>query len=135
VYNAKRVKQSEVLQLLLPNALYSQKGSEKAIFQGGTALRWVYNGQRFSEDLDFVTQVARDGIERLLRKTTSAALNSCIAQFGPGRSEFQSKPGRKTAFKAFFINNKFSQLLEALRQLTLELKDQGMENDALFGRG
>jgi predicted nucleotidyltransferase component of viral defense system len=103
VYNPARVKQSEVLQLLLLNALYSQRGSEKVIFQGGTALRWVYNGQRFSEDLDFVTPMASSGIERLLRKTTSAALNSCIAQFGPGRSEFQIKPGRKTAFKAFFI--------------------------------
>jgi predicted nucleotidyltransferase component of viral defense system len=63
----------------------------------------VHNGQRYSEDFDFVTPMARSGIERLLRKTASVALNSCIAQFGPGRPEFQIKPGRKTAFKAFFI--------------------------------
>jgi predicted nucleotidyltransferase component of viral defense system len=103
VYDEKRVKQSEVLQLLLLNALYSQRGSEKVIFRGGTALRWIYNGQRFSEDLDFVTQLARDGIEGLLRKTSSATLNSCIAQFGPGQPDFQIKQSRDTAFKAFFI--------------------------------
>ena len=103
MYNDKRVKQSEVLQLLLLNALYSQKGSENVIFQGGTALRWVHNGQRFSEDLDFVTHLAKDGIGGLLHKTASTALNSCVVQFGPGRHDFQIKQSRNTSFKAFFI--------------------------------
>ena len=38
VYKEKRVKQSELLQLLLLDALYAQKNSEKIIFQNGTAL-------------------------------------------------------------------------------------------------
>jgi len=53
----KEVKKSEALQLILLDNLYAQSGSEHIIFQGGTALRWVYSGMRFSEDLDFVTHL------------------------------------------------------------------------------
>ena len=103
MYKEKRVKQSELLQLLLLDALYAQKNSEKIIFQGGTALRWVYNGQRFSEDLDFVTPLSPPAIENVLRKTISIARKSCTAQFGLGTAEFQIKQSRNTAFKAFFV--------------------------------
>ena len=44
MYNLIRVRQSEILQLLLLDTLYAQSGSENIIFQGGTALRWVYGG-------------------------------------------------------------------------------------------
>ena len=63
MYKEKRVKQSEILQLLLLDNLYSQSGSEKIIFQGGTALRWVYGGMRFSEVIDIYS---RAGIYALL---------------------------------------------------------------------
>ena len=103
MYSERRVKQSELLQLILLNALYSQKGSEKLFFQGGTAIRWVYGGLRFSEDLDFVTPHEREDIELLLKKTASAAANTCVAHFGPGAAEFQKKAARETAFKAFYV--------------------------------
>lgn len=35
------------------SSLYTQKGSGKLLFKGGTALRVVYKSPRFSEDLDF----------------------------------------------------------------------------------
>jgi len=62
-YQGKRVRQSEILQLLLLDNIYSHSGSEKIIFQGGTALRWVYGGMRFSEDLDFVSSLPKRKIE------------------------------------------------------------------------
>lgn len=34
-------------------SFYNQKGSEKLLFKGGTALRFIYKSPRFSEDLDF----------------------------------------------------------------------------------
>lgn len=68
MYREKYVRRSEQLQLLLLDNLYSQSGSEKIIFQGGTALRWVYGGTRFSEDLDFVTHLKRMRIESILAK-------------------------------------------------------------------
>ncbi|MBW1799244.1 MAG: nucleotidyl transferase AbiEii/AbiGii toxin family protein [Deltaproteobacteria bacterium] len=102
-YKEKRVKQSEMLQLLLLDNVYSQSGSENIIFQGGTALRWVYGGMRFSEDIDFVTRLSRKDIESILTKTYTKILNACIAQFGPGLAEQQIKSSRRSAFKVFFI--------------------------------
>ncbi|MEA2098313.1 MAG: nucleotidyl transferase AbiEii/AbiGii toxin family protein [Patescibacteria group bacterium] len=43
----------EYLQYELLDSLYKQKNSEKLSFMDGTAIRIVYDGQRFSEDLDF----------------------------------------------------------------------------------
>ncbi len=43
----------EYLQYELLDSLFKQKESEKLSFIGGTAIRIVYDSQRFSEDLDF----------------------------------------------------------------------------------
>ena len=43
----------EYCQHLFLNAFYRQKGSERVMFKGGTALKIVYGSPRFSEDLDF----------------------------------------------------------------------------------
>lgn len=103
MYQEKRVRQSELLQLLLLDNLYAQSGSESVIFQGGTALRWVYGGVRFSEDLDFVTDLARRDIERLLARTYPHGVRSCLTQFGIGSAEQQIKEARRTAYKTLFI--------------------------------
>ena len=91
MYQEKWVKQSELLQLLLLDNLYAQSGSERIIFQGGTALRWVYGGMRFSEDLDFVTDLNRKGIATVLAKAFPQVVKSCFAQFGKGSAEQQIK--------------------------------------------
>jgi predicted nucleotidyltransferase component of viral defense system len=103
MYQEKRAKQSELLQLLLLDNLYAQSGSERIIFQGGTALRWVYGGTRFSEDLDFVTDLMSKDIERLLAKTYPQVLKACLAQFGRGSTEQQIKAARKSAHKTLFV--------------------------------
>jgi predicted nucleotidyltransferase component of viral defense system len=46
----KKLQQGSFLQLILLHSLYSQRGSGQIIFQGGTALRWVYGGQRASDE-------------------------------------------------------------------------------------
>ena len=43
----------EYLQYQILNIIYQSKLATKLVFLGGTALRIVYNSQRFSEDLDF----------------------------------------------------------------------------------
>ncbi|MBI2552457.1 nucleotidyl transferase AbiEii/AbiGii toxin family protein [Candidatus Uhrbacteria bacterium] len=43
----------EYLQYELLDSLYKQKGSEQLSFMGGTSIRICYQGNRFSEDLDF----------------------------------------------------------------------------------
>jgi predicted nucleotidyltransferase component of viral defense system len=103
VYREQQVKQSELLQLLLLDSLYSQSKSGKIIFQGGTALRWVYGAARFSEDLDFVTGLSVAEIDSILSNMYTKTLNACIAQFGPGRLEQQIKKSRKSAFRSLFV--------------------------------
>jgi len=103
MYNEKRIKKSELLQLLLLNSLYAQSGSESIIFQGGTALRWVYGAMRFSEDLDFVTDLPKRDVESILTGVFQKTQMACIAQFGPGQSEQKWKHGRKQAVKMFFV--------------------------------
>jgi len=43
----------EYCQHLFLGAFYAERGSERVMFKGGTALRIVYGSPRFSEDLDF----------------------------------------------------------------------------------
>ncbi|MBL7178501.1 MAG: nucleotidyl transferase AbiEii/AbiGii toxin family protein [Desulfobacteraceae bacterium] len=103
MFEKTRVKKSEALQLILLDNLYAQSGSEHIIFQGGTALRWVYSGMRFSEDLDFVTHLQAGDLEKILSKMFQNTKNACTAQFGPGRAEYKIKGIRKQATKMFFI--------------------------------
>ena len=44
---------TEYLQYEMLDSIFKQKGSAKLSFIGGTAIRIVYGGNRFSEDLDF----------------------------------------------------------------------------------
>jgi len=127
MYKEKRVKQSEMLQLLLLDNLYSRSGSEKIIFQGGTALRWVYGGMRFSEDIDFVTPLFRKEIESILANIYTKTLNACIAQFGPGLAEQQIKKSRKSAFKAFFVYRPEAQRERIAVKLEFEMLKQAQQ--------
>jgi predicted nucleotidyltransferase component of viral defense system len=43
----------EILHYEIMEALYNSKSSNNLVFQGGTALRLCYGGNRYSEDLDF----------------------------------------------------------------------------------
>jgi len=103
MYNDKKIRKSEALQLILLDNLYAQSGSRHIIFQGGTALRWVYGGTRFSEDLDFVTLLPVEDIDKILMKTLKKTENACIAQFGPGISEQKIKSRRKSSLQMLFI--------------------------------
>jgi len=127
MYREKLVRRSEQLQLLLLDNLFAQSGSEKILFQGGTALRWVYSGTRFSEDLDFVTHLRRQGIESILAKAHPRAVNACIAQFGPGSAEQQVKGSRKSAYKAMFIFRPQRQRERIAVRLEFEMLRQGQK--------
>jgi len=56
----------EYLQYKILESIYKSKFSEKLVFLGGTALRIVYDNQRFSEDLDFDNlSLSEDDFEEL----------------------------------------------------------------------
>lgn len=56
----------EYLQNILLSYLYQLKNSNQMAFKGGTALRLLYGSPRFSEDLDFSSDLSGYFIEKLL---------------------------------------------------------------------
>lgn len=103
MYKSNMVQQSELMQILLLDNLYTLNRTESIIFQGGTALRWVFGGTRFSEDLDFVTSLPETTLRDILKKVHGKMKNACIAQFGPGEFELRNQSKRENAVKVFFI--------------------------------
>lgn len=59
----------EYLQLLFLKYFYEKKGTEKVYFKGGTALHFLFDSFRFSEDLDFTSLLAKRKIQILIEKT------------------------------------------------------------------
>lgn len=103
MYKDIKARNSELFQILLLDNLYSISGSDHIFFQGGTAIRWVYGGTRFSEDLDFVTHLSVDNIKKIISNVSRKIHNACVAQFGAGQSEQKEKKSGKDALKVFFI--------------------------------
>jgi predicted nucleotidyltransferase component of viral defense system len=57
----------EYLQHVFLSGLYKLSESEKMLFKGGTALRFIYGSPRFSEDLDFsVFGIGENHLKRLV---------------------------------------------------------------------
>jgi predicted nucleotidyltransferase component of viral defense system len=57
----------EYFQLLLLKELYDKNFSEKIFFKGGTCIRLIYGGTRFSEDLDFSVEMEEEEFEKEIR--------------------------------------------------------------------
>jgi predicted nucleotidyltransferase component of viral defense system len=127
MYQERRVRQSELLQLIILDNLYAQSGSDQIVFRGGTALRWVHGGTRFSEDLDFVTHLTRERIGAVLEKSHKRAVQSCLAQFGPGAAYRQVKESRESAYKALFIYRPENQRERIAVRVEFEMLDRGRQ--------
>jgi predicted nucleotidyltransferase component of viral defense system len=113
--------------LIILDNLYAQSGSDQIVFQGGTALRWVYGGMRFSEDLDFVTHLTRDRIESVLDKSHTKTVQSCMAQFGSGSADRQIKESRKSAYKTLFVYRPENQRERIAVRLEFEMLQRGSQ--------
>ena len=69
----------EYCQHLFLSYLYRQRGSEKILFKGGTALRIVFRSPRYSEDLDFTgVNIKVKEIEEIFANTLSDIENTGI---------------------------------------------------------
>lgn len=69
----------EYLQILILKELYRTGSGKKLLFTGGTYLRLVHDHKRFSEDLDFNTNVlSKTEFENLLKKITAELKRSDI---------------------------------------------------------
>src|SRR3989339_2220987 len=47
----------EYFQILFLNELYTRPFAKNMFFKGGTCIRLIYGGKRFSEDLDFTVTI------------------------------------------------------------------------------
>jgi len=60
----------EYLQHLFLRELYKKDGADRFLFKGGTAIRVVYQGPRYSEDLDFsIPRMTKNEIEDIMEGT------------------------------------------------------------------
>ncbi len=58
----------EIVQISFLNAFYSEDRAIGTFFKGGTCLRLIYGSSRYSEDLDFTTDLSENEIKSLLSK-------------------------------------------------------------------
>jgi predicted nucleotidyltransferase component of viral defense system len=138
----------EYFQHLFLSRMYKQKDTEKVYFKGGTALHLIYGDPRFSEDLDFDTEIRsvqtiedvviatltafeQDGIETNLHeaKTTSGGYLSVLEFRAEGRTvpiqiEISLREGKKKEGSAAVVNSEFFPAYN-LVQLSHELLMQG----------
>lgn len=58
----------EFIQLVFLKEFYNQNWSDGIFFKGGTAIRLVFDGSRFSEDLDFTVMISNSDFENQINK-------------------------------------------------------------------
>ncbi len=97
----------EYFQQLFLSYLYQEKGSDRLLFKGGTALRIVWQSPRFSEDLDFtgigitikeiealmegaLTRIEMEGIQSEIIESKSTS-GGYLAIFEFGTNEYKSR--------------------------------------------
>jgi predicted nucleotidyltransferase component of viral defense system len=96
----------EVVHLHLLSALSDAGVLRYVVFQGGAALRLCYNGERYSEDLDFVcgkagSYIDKIDFERLVRDALETTKKSLHRDFDINPSEIALKqPPHPTAIKS-----------------------------------
>lgn len=138
----------EYFQHLFLSRLYKQDDTEKVYFKGGTALHLIYGDPRFSEDLDFDTEIRsvrtiedmvvatlaafeHEGIDTDLHeaKTTSGGYLSVVNFYAEGRAvpiklEISLREGKKKEGSATVVSSDFFPNYN-LVQLSHELLIQG----------
>lgn len=68
----------EYVQLVFLSKIYSMRGSEDLFFKGGTAIRFLANSFRFSEDLDFTSLLSPSKLKKLLKDAVKASRGEIV---------------------------------------------------------
>jgi predicted nucleotidyltransferase component of viral defense system len=97
-----KILEKEALQIYILNELFALPESTLLTFQGGTCLRLVYEGARYSEDLDFVTTADQKKINRLVDRL-AGSLTRLEPLFG-GKFVVKKQKGSATFYR-FRIHN------------------------------
>jgi len=84
----------EYLQLLFLKNIYALKKSGRLFFKGGTAVRFLLGGFRFSEDLDFTAGLSREETAGLVLGAVNSLNKEVEIQFKPEKDFPQSYSGK-----------------------------------------
>lgn len=117
-YNAKLNTMREYLQANILRILHEAGFFRTTAFVGGTALRFLYNLPRFSEDLDFsLTSPVKDDLTSLMTKIKKELLNA-------GYNVEAKYSGPKTVFNSWFRfkDLMFESQLSPLRSQNFSIK-------------
>ena len=109
----------EYIQLVFLKELYEQNFSKSIFFKGGTAIRLLYEGARFSEDLDFTVQLDNASFEKHLEKFFSYFENIHPATFKE-RETITGKSFLLTAKVPYLKSKVFMKLDFSMRENVLE---------------
>ena len=71
----------EYLQLLFLQSFYDIPDSERVFFKGGTAIHFLMDGFRFSEDLDFTVELPEESLVKLLAKSIKNICPSLLLKY------------------------------------------------------
>ena len=81
---------AEVLHLIVLDGLFANPRSQSICFQGGTSIHLLYGGYRYSEDLDFASDIiTADLSQRLVAKSQSGIEKTTIQILGQGQCEWR----------------------------------------------
>lgn len=88
---------AETLQIAFLDGLYGEKESLDVTFHGGTAIRLLHGGYRYSEDLDFCVLEKKqlEELETLVHKAYSHAKNLMTLYLGNAGYELKKKERKK----------------------------------------
>lgn len=97
-----KILEKEVLQIYILSELFALPQSTLLTFQGGTCLRLIYDGVRYSEDLDFVTTANKNTISQMVD-----ALSRALARLEPlfGGKFVIKKQKESATFYRYRIHN------------------------------
>lgn len=119
----------EYFQQLFLSRLYQEKGSDRLLFKGGTALRIIYNSPRFSEDLDFtganitikeiesivegaLTKIEMEGIKTEIIESKSTS-GGYLAIFGFATNEYKSRIQVEVSLRAGVKKSGIAELIQS----------------------
>lgn len=113
-----KILEKEALQIYILSELFALPESTLVTFQGGTCLRLIYNGARYSEDLDFVASANNDQIDQIVN-SLSKALVRLEPLFGgkfiikkqkgsPAFCRFRVHSQKENYHESFFVSLEFA---------------------------
>ena len=103
---SRRLVLGEIVQIAFLDALYKEKSSNTIFFQGGTSIRLLHHGWRYSEDLDFVIPgESTDFLDIAVHSAYQHCLRTLQQLFGPNTAGLELKHGKdRSKLKTFWLH-------------------------------